>query len=158
MSKPDCWYGPLPIEAISTVILAAEVIANGDPAGGIRALEDSGVNPRHLHVAAIRCLGTLFLGEGMGAKFDRLRSELLRVAEATDAPTGEIDLMLEVAAAAQFWARGEVSLLRAIIEESTFTACDQCSVAVQLVGQLLDDEMGPETFSRLKHRFGLEDA
>ncbi|MGV0720562.1 hypothetical protein ABQF17_17935 [Mycolicibacterium elephantis] len=152
------WFGPLPVEAITTVIRAAEVVANGDQVGGICVLADSGVDPQWLCVAAIRCLGTLFAGEGMSSKFDRLRAELLRVADATNAPTAEVDLVLEIAAAAQFWACGDVVALRAVADESPFSMCDQASVAVQLVGQLLDDEIGPETFDKLKHRFGIEDG
>jgi hypothetical protein len=149
------WLGPVSARVVAVVIRACEIVASGDRAGGIQFLADSGVDPLRLRAAAIRALGALFLGEEMAAKFDRLRAELLRVAEETGAPSGEVELGLAVASAAQFWASGDMDALQTVIESGT--ACDQCSVAVQIIGQLLDDEDdGPQMFAELKRRFGIE--
>jgi hypothetical protein len=148
------WLGPVSAQVVAVVIRACEIVASGDRAGGIQFLADSRVDPLRLRAAAIRVLGVLFLGEGMAERFDRLRAELLRVAEETGAPSGEIELALAVASAAQFWASGDMAALNAVIEDSRFTVCDQASVAVQLVGQLLED--APEQFAELRRRFGIE--
>lgn len=152
MTAPT-WTAQPPTEAWHVAITAAEFAAHGDPLRCCVALAESICNPGWLVITSVQLLAAVI---HEGASADELRSEVLRVADATGASDYTTVAALEAVALAEAVQRGGLATVHELCSGSQVSARDlahaACAITGQAIAALAVDVSG--VFDRLRGQFG----
>lgn len=127
------------LNAVATVISAAELVAKGDRQGELLLLTTSEVPAKDLRAAALE----VFSGLLAGTPLEQLRADVHRVALQDGAGDRQVVLNLETVALLQATRQGDVQSVQALVDGSEFVALDHAHAIVTLAGQAVAGWVGP---------------
>ena len=125
----------------SLVVDCGQLVSLGDTAAALELLR-GGENHTALRRAALAVMAHVLSGDGAPERFAELRARVHHLALQHGARDRQVVLSLEVIAAAEALAYGDVERADVIVTGSVFTAIDYAWCAISLTGQCVRGWVG----------------